>query len=125
MSVDILLKEIMDANRDVVAALFMEDGELTAWRGRDDVALPPDDKVKDLLFHRFLINALLGTRKEYVGKVHFNLTRYDLIDIVHFGWFSAEKEVILVVMMSKSANTLEEIEKLQTLITRWKSMSET
>ncbi|AIC14434.1 hypothetical protein [Nitrososphaera viennensis] len=124
MLADTLLKEIMDANEHVVAALFIEDGQLTIWRGRDDVALPPENKVKDLLFQRLLINALLSAKKEYTGKLHFDLTRYDLIDMVHFGWVRAEKEVILLIIMLKSTNVLAEIEKFQTLISQWKSLSD-
>lgn len=121
MSTDTLLTEIMKVGKEVISALFIEDGQLKTWRGRQGVMLPPEDKIKDLLFQRVLINSLLNLRKEYVGKMHFSLTRHDLQDVLHFSWTIANKEIIVLVSLFKSPNPFTIIEKLQSLILHWRS----
>ena len=43
---------------------------------------------------------MLQAREEYVGKMHFNLTSYDQMDIFHFG-LDGPKDPIMLVAVKK------------------------
>jgi hypothetical protein len=38
-----------------------------------------------MMFQRTLVHTLLKEREEYVGKMQYNLTSYEQVDIFHFG----------------------------------------
>jgi hypothetical protein len=73
----------LDAN--IMGAFFVEEGHLVHWRMREGLRLPEPEKVGALMFQRTLIHSMLQAREEYVGKMQFNLTSYDQLDIFHFG----------------------------------------
>ncbi|MGI0020356.1 MAG: hypothetical protein ACREAY_07775 [Nitrososphaera sp.] len=83
----------LDAN---MGAFFVEKGHLVHWRMREGLKLPEPEKVGALMFQRTLIHSMLQAREEYVGKMHFNLTSYDQMDIFHFGLDSRGASIMLV-----------------------------
>jgi hypothetical protein len=89
----------LDAN--ILGAFFVEQGHLLHWRMREGLKLPEPEKVGALMFQRTLIHSMLQAREEYVGKMHFNLTSYDQMDIFHFS-LDGPKDPIMLVTVKKA-----------------------
>jgi hypothetical protein len=51
---------------------------------RRGLKLPEPEKVSTMMFQRTLVHTLLKEREEYVGKMQYNMTSYDQLDIFHF-----------------------------------------
>lgn len=75
---------------------------------REGIKPPEPEKVGALMSPRTLIHSMLQAREEYVGKMHFNLTSYDPMDIFHFGLDSPKDSIMLV--------TVKKLYELDTLV---------
>lgn len=51
---------------------------------RRGIKLPEPDKINTMTFQRTLVHTLLKEREEYVGRMQYNMTSYDQVDIFHF-----------------------------------------
>ena len=95
-----LCAKMLELDANILGAFFVEQGHLIHWRMREGLKLPEPEKVSALMFQRTLIHSMLQAREEYVGKMHFNLTSYDQMDIFHFG-LDGPKDPIMLVTVKK------------------------
>ena len=76
--------DVMSLDRNVMGAFLLRNGTLAHWKMRRGLKLPEPEKVDTMMFQRTLVHTLLKEREEYVGKMQYNLTSYEHMDIFHF-----------------------------------------
>ena len=91
-----LCARMLELDANIMGAFFVEEGHLVHWRMREGLQLPEPEKVETLMLQRTLIHTMLQAREEYVGRMHFNLTSYDQLDILHFGLQGRRVPIMLV-----------------------------
>jgi len=74
----------MSLDRNIMGAFLLRNGTLDHWKMRKGLKLPEPEKVSTMMFQRTLVHTLLKEREEYVGRMQYNLTSYDQVDIFHF-----------------------------------------
>ena len=79
-----LCARVMSLDRNIMGAFLLRNGTLDHWKMRKGLKLPEPEKVSTMMFQRTLVHTLLKEREEYVGRMHYNLTSYDQVDIFHF-----------------------------------------
>jgi hypothetical protein len=68
--------------------------------------------METLVFQRALVDSMLKAREEYAGKMYYNMTCYDRIDIFHFGVKDADgKDAIVLVSIDRPYNHDEFVPK--------------
>lgn len=79
-----LCAKVMLLDRNIMGAFLLCNGTLDHWKMRKGLKLPEPEKVSTMMFQRTLVHTLLKEREEYVGRMQYNLTSYDQVDIFHF-----------------------------------------
>lgn len=97
----------MALNDKVTAVLVFEDKDLVEWTLRDNVELAPESEREALIFQRLMTDALLRNREKYVGKMRYNITSYDTVDLVHLSpsGKSSNKKTIFLILLKRPYNT--------------------
>lgn len=75
---------IMSLDKNIMGAFLLRNGTLVQWKMRRGLKLPEPEKVGTMMFQRTLVHTLLKEREEYVGRMQYNLTSYEHMDIFHF-----------------------------------------
>ncbi len=74
----------MSLDKNILGAFLLRNGNLDHWKMRRGLKLPEPDKVSTMMFQRTLIHTLLREREEYVGRMQYNMTSYEQLDLFHF-----------------------------------------
>lgn len=86
--------------RSVQAVFLVNDGSIVQWTARRGVKIPPPEHMDNILVRRHMILALSGMNEGFLGKFHYNLSRYDESDLLLFD-APAGKKSMLMVMVKK------------------------
>jgi hypothetical protein len=86
--------------RNVQAVFLVNDGSIVQWMARKGVKMPPPERMDNILVRRHMILALAGMHEGFLGKFHYNLSRYDESDLLLFD-APAGKKSMLMVMVKK------------------------
>lgn len=76
--------DVMSLDRNIMGAFLLRNGTLAHWKMRRGIKLPEPEKVDTMMFQRTLVHTLLKEREEYVGRMQYNMTSYEHMDIFHF-----------------------------------------
>ena len=74
----------MSLDKNIMGAFLLRNGTLVHWKMRRGLKLPEPEKVETMMFQRTLVDTLLKEREEFVGRMQYNLTSYEHMDIFHF-----------------------------------------
>lgn len=95
----------MSLDRNIIGTFLLRRGTLAHWKMRRGLKLPDPEKVSSMMFQRTLVHTLLLEREDYVGKMQYNLTSYEHMDIFHFGLDEPKRNFpLLLVTVRKPYN---------------------
>ncbi len=85
---------------NVQAVFLVNDGSIVQWRARKGVKMPSPEHMDNILVRRHMILSLAGMHEGFLGKFHYNLSRYDESDVLLID-APAGKKSMLMVMVKK------------------------
>lgn len=101
---------------------LLRSGTLDQWKIRRGLKLPEPEKV-NTMFQRTLVHTLLKEREEYVGRMHYNLTSYDQLDIFHFSMEEPKENYpFLLVTVRKPYNHELLVAKVLRTVKSWRQV---
>lgn len=101
---------------------LLRSGTLDQWKIRRGLKLPEPEKV-NTMFQRTLVHTLLKEREEYVGRMHYNLTSYDQLDIFHFSMEEPKENYpFLLVTVRKPDNHELLVAKVLRTVKSWRQV---
>lgn len=84
--------------RNVQAVFLVNDGSIVQWKAKKGVRMPPPDHMDNIIVRRHMILALAGTHDGFLGRFHYNLSRYDESDVLLIDAPSGRRSMLMVMM---------------------------
>ncbi|MEM2139829.1 MAG: hypothetical protein QXJ74_00030 [Nitrososphaera sp.] len=84
--------------RNVQAVFLVHDGSIVQWKARRGVRTPSPEQMDNVVVQRHMILALARAHEGFLGKFHYNLSRYDDSDILLFDTPAGKKSMLMVMV---------------------------
>ena len=97
VSKDDLCKRVVDI-QGVQAVFLVNDGSIVHWKAKRGAKMPPAEHIDNILVRRHMILALAGMHEGFLGKFHYNLSRYEESDVLLFDASMGKKSMLMVIL---------------------------
>jgi len=84
--------------RDVQAVFLVHDGSIVQWKAKKGTKTPAPKDMDNVIVQRQMILALARIHEGFLGKFHYNLSRYDDCDILLFDTPVGKKSMLMVMV---------------------------
>lgn len=82
----------------VQAVFLVNEGSIIQLRAKKSAKMPPLNHMDNILVRRHMILALAGMQEGFLGKLHYNLSRYDESDVLLLDTPAGKKSMLMVMV---------------------------
>lgn len=111
-------ERIAGLHENILGVFLIEEGMIIEWKVRPGIQAPRPAEMENVMIQRAMILMLAKMHQERLGDFHFNMIRYEGMDVLLFD-VPSKKEASLLVVLMKRPYTLDGLAgKIETVAAR-------